>query len=116
MLLHGKLKVYIARDRVDLRKSYDGLSLLTQEVLREEPLSGHLFVFFNRRLDKVKVLYWDKNGFCLWQKRLEKGRFRVDAFQAPCWVMSLQEFHLLLWGVDIKHLPARPSFQEYVVG
>jgi transposase len=112
------IQVYIARDRVDLRKSFHGLSILVQDVLRLNPLSGHLFVFFNKRLDKVKVLYWDKTGFCLWQKRLERGRFKVGLFQELYWSLSHQEFQMLIAGVDIKHLPVptSPSFAGYRVG
>lgn len=115
MLIHGALKVYVARDKADLRKSYNGLSVLVQDVLLQDPLSGHLFVFFNRGLDKVKVLYWDKNGFCLWQKRLEKERFRLGSFDQPAWVMSFQEFQMLLCGVDIRRLPARKELKGYRV-
>ncbi len=59
----------------DMRKGFDGLSMLAQEVLKQEPFSGHLFVFRGKRGDLVKVLYWDGQGFCLFAKRLEKGRF-----------------------------------------
>lgn len=111
-------QVYIARGYVDLRKSFQGLSLLVQDVLRLNPLSGHLFVFFNKRLDKVKVLYWDKTGLCLWQKRLEHGRFQLKSFQESYWSLSHQEFAMLIAGVDIKHLPvpASPSFAGCRVG
>jgi transposase len=59
-----------------MRKSINGLSILVAEQLELDPLSGHLFAFCNRKRDIVKILYWDRNGFCLWQKRLEKDRFR----------------------------------------
>lgn len=116
MIVNGGLKVYVARQRVDLRKSYQGLSLLVQEMLVLDPLSGHLFVFFNKALDKVKVLYWDRDGFCLWQKRLEKGKFRISSFQELYWSMSYQEFHILLAGMDLKKLPARADFTGRVMG
>lgn len=116
MIINGSLKVYVARDKVDLRKSYDGLSVLVQDVLLLDPLSGYLFVFFNRRLDKVKALYWDRNGFCLWQKRMEKGRFRLWSFKESYWLMSLQEFQMMLYGVEVRLLPVKPNFSGYVVG
>lgn len=116
MLISGTLKVYVARDKVDLRKSYDGLSVLVQDVLTLDPLSGHVFVFFNRRMDKVKALYWDRNGFCLWQKRLEKGRFRLWPFTDPYWTMSFQELQMMLWGVDLRRLPVKRNFSGYIVG
>ena len=64
---------------VDMRKSFDGLVGLVQGVLGEDPLSGTLFVFFNRRGNYVKLIYWDRTGFCLFAKRLEQGRFRLPS-------------------------------------
>ena len=69
------VRVYLALGTTDMRKGFDGLSLLAQEVLREDPFSGHLFVFRGRRGDLIKVLYWDGQGLCLFAKRLERGRF-----------------------------------------
>ena len=71
-----KLKVYIARGSTDMRKAINGLSILVERRMEHDPFSGHLFVFTNRRRNLIKVLYWDRNGFCLWQKRLERDRFR----------------------------------------
>ena len=68
-------RVYLATEAVDMRRSFDGLSALVLDVLSEDPLSGHLFVFSNRVGDKIKILYYDGQGLCLWYKRLEKGRF-----------------------------------------
>ena len=69
------VRVYLALGTTDMRKGFDGLSLLAQEVLREDPFSGHLFVFRGRRGDLIKVLYWDGQGLCRFGKRLERGRF-----------------------------------------
>jgi transposase len=69
------VRVYLALGVTDMRKGFDGLSVRTQEVLREDPFSGHLFVFRGRRGDLIKVLYWDGQGLCLFAKRLERGRF-----------------------------------------
>ncbi len=115
MFLNGHLKVYICRDRVDLRKSYEGLSLLVHHTLLLDPLSGHLFVFFNKRQDKVKVLYWAGDGFCLWQKRLEQGRFKLFSFKEPCWSLTLSDFHLLLSGVDISGQLPRLEMKGFIV-
>ena len=64
------LKVFIALGSTDMRKSIDGLSILVSEKFNLDPFSGHLFVFSNRKQNIVKILYWDRNGFCLWHKRL----------------------------------------------
>jgi len=71
-----EINVLLAVGVTDMRKSINGLSILVAEQLELDPLSGHLFAFCNRKRDLVKILYWDRNGFCLWQKRLEKDRFR----------------------------------------
>ena len=71
------VEVYICTQPTDMRKSFDSLSALTRDVLKQNPLSGQLFVFFNRGRNRVKVLYWDKYGFCIFLKRLEQGRFHL---------------------------------------
>jgi hypothetical protein len=67
------VRIYLAMGPTDMRKGFDGLSMLAQELLKQEPFSGHLFVFRGKRGDLVKVLYWDGQGFCLFAKRLEKA-------------------------------------------
>ena len=67
--------VYLCREFVDFRKGTNGLAVLVEVALRLDPFSEQLFVFCNRKRDKVKILYWERNGFCLWQKRLERARF-----------------------------------------
>jgi transposase len=70
------VRVYIAAGITDMRKSINGLSILVADQLELDPLSGHVFAFCNRKRDIIKILYWDYNGFCLFQKRLEKHRFK----------------------------------------
>ena len=69
------VRIYLACGATDMRKGFDSLSVMAQEVLKQDPFAGHLFAFRGRRGDLVKVLYWDGQGFCLFAKRLEKGRF-----------------------------------------
>ena len=71
----GAVRVHVYGQPVDMRKSFDGLYALTRHALGCDPLSGALFVFINRRGTQMKVLYWDRTGFCVWAKRLEEGRF-----------------------------------------
>jgi transposase len=68
--------VWLAREPQDFRKGINGLSIVVEEQLAANPFSGHLFVFINKGRDKIKALYWERSGFCLWQKRLEKERFK----------------------------------------
>jgi transposase len=69
--------IYIAVDPVDMRKSFDGLSAIVKNHFRHDPLTGHLFVFINRSADRIKILYWDNDGYAIWCKRLQAGRFRI---------------------------------------
>jgi len=111
----GNISVYIAKERADLRKSYEGLGLLVQESLEMDPLSGFIFVFFNKNANKVKALYWDRNGFCVWQKRLEKGTFRISALTSDHWKINLQDLQIILAGFDISKLPRRVDYSNHVV-
>jgi len=88
------LKVHLALGATDMRKSINGLSLLVESHLEMDPFSGHLFVFCNRRRHMLKILYWDKNGFCLWHKRLEKDRFKWPRALQP--VMTIDK-RMLDW-------------------
>lgn len=91
-------KILAYRQPVDMRKSFDGLLGLVKNVLVEDPLSGTLYVFANRRGTYVKAVYWDRTGFCLFAKRLERGRF-VFPSQGESFEMSEQAFRLLLDGI-----------------
>ena len=81
MLMLPDVKVYLATVATDMRKSFDGLAALVKQEMKKDVLTGELFVFMSRRGDRIKVLYWDRNGFCLWAKRLEKGTFRRPKIQ-----------------------------------
>lgn len=90
-----------------MRKSFDGLSGLVRQELGEDPFSGSLFVFCNRRRNMVKLLYWDRDGFALWFKRLEKGRFTLPAIPASDYRIDRRELVLLLEGVVPKKVSKR---------
>jgi transposase len=106
--LNPHTKVYIAREAQDFRKQIDGLSVHVQDVLELNPLSSHLFVFRNRARDKIKVLYWDSNGFCLLYKRLSRGRFIWPVKDQAVVIFGLRELQWLLEGLDIRDLSKRP--------
>ena len=87
-----------------MRKSLDGLSAMVQSEAGEDPLSGHLFLFRNRRGDRLKVIYWDRNGFALWYKRLERGRFSFPREGSGKIVISESEFQLLVGGLSLERV------------
>lgn len=95
------VRVFVACVPVDLRRSFDSLADSTRELLQQDPLSGHLFVFRNRQGDRVKILYWDRTGYCLWYKRLERGTFRLPSDEAGGLEISSAELILLLEGIDL---------------
>lgn len=77
MLPVGDVKIWLAKSPCDMRKAIHGLSVLVIDSLASEPQNGEVFVFYNRGKDRIKALYWHHNGFCLLQKRLEQGRFKI---------------------------------------
>jgi len=82
-----------------MRRGFDRLAEEARELAGEDPLSGHLFVFRNKREDRLKVLYWDRNGYAVWYKRLERGRFRFPKGDGGAAALSPAAFQLLLGGV-----------------
>ena len=102
LMLPVGVKIFIARQPVDLRKSIDGLALLTQTVIRQEPLSGHLFVFVNKVGHRVKILFWDRTGFVLWYKRLETARIRLPEEGEESLELAPMQLALLLDGVGVR--------------
>jgi transposase len=99
--LPPSIKAYVSTAVTDMRRSIDSLSLLVQEVLQQDPFSGHLFVFCSRHADRIKILYWDRNGYCIWYKRLERGIFRLPKVQAKVFTITPHELNLLLEGIDL---------------
>jgi len=102
LTLSPAVRIYLATGATDLRRSIDGLSALVRERFDLDPLSGHLFLFRNRRGDRVKILLWDQSGFWVLYKRLEQGTFAwpSDADDAPV-EMRHRDLLLLLSGVDL---------------
>ena len=94
-------QVFLCREPVDFRKSISGLSVLIEQELELNPFASALYVFINRQRDKIKVLYWHRNGFCLWLKRLESEKFSWPREEdAATYALNLQEFEWLLEGFD----------------
>lgn len=97
------VRVFVATARVDGRKGIDGLSVLVRSQFAEDPLSGTMFVFFSRRADRVRVLYWDRDGYVLITKRLEKGSYRLPWLaEEGRVVIEAAELLLVLEGIELR--------------
>jgi len=94
------VRVFVCTQATDMRRSFDGLVHLAEQVIREDPFSGHLFVFFNRRSDRVKILYWDRTGPAIWYKRLEEGTFRFSREGGRSVEMEVLDLAMILEGID----------------
>jgi len=114
--LSAHTRVYLAKAATDMRKSFRGLLTLTECVLGQQPASGHLFVFVNRRRDLMKILYWDSSGYCIWYKRLERGRFQLPATSAGVEATGLElstaQLSLILQGIDLTSARQRLRFHH----
>ncbi len=96
------VRIFIAAEPVDMRRGFDGLAAIARDVLAQDPLSGHVFVFRSRNGKRVKVLFWDRSGLCLVYKRLEKGVFRFPSDPTGCVEVEAGELMILLEGIDLR--------------
>jgi transposase len=103
-------RIFLATEPADMRKGFDGLSQLVRDRIAQDPLSGHLYVFRNRRRDRIKVLYWDRDGFALWYKRLEKGTFRFPEAKDGRVEVTPAEMAAVLEGIDLRHARRQARF------
>lgn len=108
------VRIFLCTVPADLRRSFDGLAQLVREHLGADPLSGHLFVFRSRRGDRVKLLYWDRDGYALWYKRLELGTFRFPPAAADQAGVEIRaaDLTMLLDGVDLDSVKRRRRYQR----
>ena len=98
----GQIRVFLYGAPVDMRNSFDGLYALARHGLQQDPLNGQLFAFVNRRATQMRVLYWDRSGWCLWAKRLESGRFIRDWDEVRHREMDWTALKLMLEGIEPK--------------
>ncbi len=113
LTLPPSVRIFLCLTPADMRRSLDGPAAVTREIIREDPLSGHLFAFFNRRRDRTKILFWDRSSLCLYYKRLEKGVFRLNAFEhskRKRAEIEAADLALILEGVDLARAKRRPRF------
>ncbi|MDD3311750.1 MULTISPECIES: IS66 family insertion sequence element accessory protein TnpB [Desulfovibrionaceae] len=111
MILHSNTRVYLVLGSTDLRKAVNGLSLLVAGLPEMDVFSGQLFVFCNKSRTLIKILYWDRNGFCLWQKRLEKHRFFWPESREQALELGARELSWLLEGLDPTRMQGHPSLK-----
>jgi len=110
--LPSSVQVFICLQPTDLRKSFDSLSALVSGVVSQDPLSGHLFVFLNRTRNRIKVLFWDRSGYCLYYKRLESGTFVIpqNYDTGASAAISVTELMLILEGIDLSNSRQRKRY------
>ena len=106
--LPSALRIFLAVEPADMRNGFDGLAQLVRERIAQDPLSGHLFVFRNRRRDRVKILYWDRDGLALWYKRLERGTFRFPEAVEGRIEVTPAEMAAVLEGIDLTRARRLP--------
>jgi len=112
--LPASVRVYLCLVPCDMRRSFDGLHALVTGAMQLDAFGGHLFVFSNRRRDRVKILYWDRDGFAVWAKRLEEGTYAMPfgkAEQARREITG-QELGALLSGIDLSHAKRRKRYRR----
>jgi transposase len=105
----GQIRVHLYGEPADLRKSFDGLQALARHRMGRDPLDGSLYVFINRRATQMRVLYFDRSGFCVWAKRLEAGRFLGDWSQVRTRQIDWTALKLLLEGMEVRRVRKRFS-------
>ena len=106
------LRIRLCTEPTDMRKSFRGLSALVKHTLREDPTSGQLFVFINRRRTQLKVLYFDRTGYCIWSKKLVQGQFNFQQNEAGKSVLDLLQLKLLLEGIEVKKMRQYKRFHR----
>jgi len=102
MFLPLQTRIYLAVGSTDMRKAINGLSIMVEDQLEMDPFSGSLFVFCNRRRNMIKILYWDRNGFCLWHKRLEKHFFTWPESREQILQIDPRQLSWLLEGLNVS--------------
>jgi len=113
--LPPSVRVFLCLLPADMRWSFDSLAMQVERLVKKDPLSGHLFVFRNRRGDRVKILYWDRDGYALWYKRLEEGVFRFPARDADSLEVSAADLAMVLEGIDIAGVKRRKRFGRHAI-
>ena len=110
--LPASLRIFVSSQPVDCRKSFTGLIALVRHELGGDPLSGHLFLFRNKRADRLKILYWDRDGYAIWYKRLEEGVYRIPLTDAKVLEITPAELTMLLEGIDWSRVQRSHRYRQ----
>ena len=107
-----QVKIWLYTEATDMRKSFGGLMALAKNKMQEDPISGDLFIFINRRQTHIKILYFDRSGYCIWMKRLEEGSFQYPIFEGDKVPLSWTQLTLILEGIDLKKIHQRKRYKH----
>ncbi len=108
----SSVRIYLSATPCDMRKGHDGLAALVKQQMEQDVFSGHLFVFVSKRGNRIKILAWDRGGFVLWYKRLERGRFKLPDLMEAGTILQLEssELSMLLGGIDYSRVRKPPRW------
>lgn len=115
--LPASVRVYLCLRPCDMRRSFDGLHALVRDHLQLDAFAGHLYLFANKRKDRLKILYWDRSGFAIWAKRLEAGTFAIPSGDPgeKRFEITVEELGAMLSGIDLSTAPRRKRYQRAAV-
>lgn len=108
----SQVKIWLYAKPTDMRKSFAGLAVLVKNNMAESPLDGQLFVFINRRQDYIKVLYFDRSGYCLWAKKLEQGRFSYNPELGEKQGLNWMQLKLIIEGIDVQNTQQKKRYNH----
>jgi transposase len=114
--LPASVRIYLCLSPCDMRRSFDGLHALVRDHLQLDAFSGHLYLFANRRKDRLKLLYWDRDGFAIWAKRLEAGSYVIPTGEAGSYrcEITVEELGALLSGIDLSTATRRKRYRRTI--
>ena len=104
------VKIYLCKEATDMRRSFDSLAMMVQCVIKQDPLSGYLFVFRNKRGNSLKLLYWDHDGYAIWYKRLEKGTFNIPTKITADYRLEHHQLSMMLEGMEFVKIRRKKRF------
>lgn len=116
MHLPASVRVYLCLSPCDMRRSFDGLHALVRDHLELDPFAGHLYLFANKRKDRLKILYWDRDGFAIWAKRLEAGSYAIPSGEpgSTRFEITVEELGALQSGIDLSSAVRRKRYRRVI--